>query len=162
MRIPAQSHRRRSLDSETMTPMIDVVFLLLVFFVCASVGQRPDQLLPAILGQGNTDSKLATQQQPDQSPWDHQQVRIQLLPDPDDALSAAIQLNEQPVGSDNDLEQRLKRLAEIDPDSIIILDVSDQVHVQNFIRIYDLCQLLKFNNISFATRPANEKSRTNR
>ena len=152
MRIPAQSHRRRSLDSETMTPMIDVVFLLLVFFVCASVGQRPDQLLPAILGKGNTESKLAVQQQADQNRWDHQQVRIRLLPDPADAFDAVIQLNEQPVGSEDDLEQRLTRLAEIDPDSIIILDVSDEVHVQNFIRIYDLCQLLKFNDISFATR----------
>ena len=39
-----------------MTPMIDVVFLLLIFFVCASIGQIPESLLPTPLNSGSIDS----------------------------------------------------------------------------------------------------------
>ena len=75
MRIPSQ--RRSSLDNESMTPMIDVVFLLLVFFVCASVGQKPDRLLPAELSAGTTESKVELPPvDPNELP--SQEVRIRL------------------------------------------------------------------------------------
>lgn len=139
-----------------MTPMIDVVFLLLVFFVCASVGQRPDELLPAVLGQGNTESIQPVTQPNDQDLFEHQQVRIRLQLHPSDPGGANVLLNELRVTSVDELERRLRRLAEIDAASPIILDIDDDVQVQNFIRIYDLCQLLKFESISFATRISGE------
>ena len=78
MRIP--SSRRLTLDNESMTPMIDVVFLLLVFFVCASVGQKPDSLLPAELSTGETEAKVEV---PPEDPLDVQspEVRIRLTRD---------------------------------------------------------------------------------
>ena len=39
-----------------MTPMIDVVFLLLVFFVCASIGRDPEKLLSTPLSGGAVDA----------------------------------------------------------------------------------------------------------
>ena len=58
MRIPSRHNRRTYIDGESMTPMIDVVFLLLVFFVVASIGQKPEAQLPAELGRGETDADL--------------------------------------------------------------------------------------------------------
>ena len=53
--VPTQHRRDGDLNGGAMTPMIDVVFLLLVFFVCASIGQAPEVLLPAELSVGSTE-----------------------------------------------------------------------------------------------------------
>ncbi len=153
MRVPGHFNRRQPLDSETMTPMIDVVFLLLVFFVCASIGRTPDNLLPAELKAGSTESQLKTEPPPEQN-WEHQQVRIHVSAAGSESGDVRVRLNEQPVSGMAELERRLRRLAEADPLSAIILDVDDGVLVQQFITVYDLCQLLKFSSISFATRSA--------
>jgi biopolymer transport protein ExbD len=152
MRIPSHSGRRSALDTETMTPMIDVVFLLLVFFVCASIGQTPDKLLPATLDAGASALVNPADTAPDHEPWDHQQVRIHLRHSGVPGQPPVVELNEQPLAGMPDLEQRLKRLAAVDPLSPIILDIDDQVQVQQFISIYDLCQSLSFRKISFAAR----------
>ena len=39
MKIPSAHYDRQLDDSQAMTPLIDVVFLLLIFFVCASTDQ---------------------------------------------------------------------------------------------------------------------------
>ena len=153
MRVPGHSNRRQPLDSETMTPMIDVVFLLLVFFVCASIGRTPDNLLPAELKAGATESRLKTEPPPEED-WAHQQVRIHVSAGGGESADVLVTLNEQPLSGMAELERRLQRLAEADPMSAIILDVDDGVLVQQFITVYDLCQVLKFSSISFATRSA--------
>ncbi len=155
MRIPNHHQRRTVLDNDSMTPMIDVVFLLLVFFVCASVGQKPELLLPAEIGPGTTESQTEVVP-PDPNEIPSQPVRIRL------ALLAGsreldIQLNEQPVPDGGELTRRLQQLAELDAASPIILNVDDDVSVQQFIGIYDLCQALAFESISFAVKEATSK-----
>ena len=149
MRIPSHSRQRGSLDNESMTPMIDVVFLLLVFFVCASIGQKPDRLLPAELSTGVTESNIELPP-PDPDTLVSQEVRIRLARNVNQQLS--IELNEGPVSGARELKKRLEQLAAIDPDTRIILDVADEVSVQQFIAVYDLCQALEFNSISFAVK----------
>ena len=46
-----------------MTPLIDVVFLLLIFFVCASTGQIRESLLPTELSGGSIESAAAVPQE---------------------------------------------------------------------------------------------------
>lgn len=148
MRIP--SHRRTSLDNESMTPMIDVVFLLLVFFVCASVGQKPDLLLPADLADGSTTTEIQLPpSDPDELP--PQKVQIDLTRSPDGRL--LIYLNNGRLAGAQELRQRLQTLAELDPRSQIILNTADEVSNQQWIAVYDLCQSLAFESISFAVRP---------
>ena len=149
MRIPAQ--RRSSLDNESMTPMIDVVFLLLVFFVCASVGQKPDSLLPAELAAGHSDVEVEIPPDVPQE-FPPQEVRLRLSRTTTGQLS--IELNERPIAEPQELRNRLQQLAEFDPRSRIILDISDDVSVQQFIAVYDRCQALAFESISFAVRQA--------
>jgi biopolymer transport protein ExbD len=132
-----------------MTPMIDVVFLLLVFFVCASVGQTPDSLLPAELSAGQTEAEVdLPQQEPEE--WKSPEVRIYL--DRDAQGQLMIQLNERPVGSAAELDQRLTQLAELDPGSRIIIGFDDAVAFQHFIDTYDRCQALGFLSISLAVQ----------
>ncbi|RKY13765.1 MAG: hypothetical protein DRP52_01935 [Planctomycetota bacterium] len=52
-------HRKRRLSmSLRMTPMIDVIFLLLTFFVLTAKFQEPEQLLPVIVGKTNEQSAV--------------------------------------------------------------------------------------------------------
>jgi len=129
--------------------MIDVVFLLLVFFVCASVGQKPDSLLPAELLAGQTEAQVELpQQEPEE--WQSPEVRIFL--DRDAAGELSIQLNERPVTSAAELDVRLTQLAGFDAASRIIIGFDDAVAFQHFIDIYDRCQALGFQYISLAVK----------
>ena len=147
MRIPGQRNRAPALQGEAMTPMIDVVFLLLVFFVCASVGQSPDSLLPAELSPGATAAEV--EPPPDFELPEHQVVRIALRPGVTQG-SITMQLNAQLVPKAVELRRRLIQLSDIDPLTQIILDIDDRVTNQLWVRIYDLCQSLDFESISFA------------
>lgn len=153
MRIPHRMRNSATADSDTMTPMIDVVFLLLVFFICASVGGTADQLLPAELRGTESSPDIAVPQE--EPKWDHPAIQIRIEPG---AEGMHILLDDQPLAGPEILTERLTQLAAVDPDSRIILNIHDEVQVQQFISVYDLCQSLKFQNISFAvTAPVTAK-----
>lgn len=129
--------------------MIDVVFLLLVFFVCASIGQTPDSLLPAQLTSGDTEASVEVAE-PDPLEFESPEIRIRLSRSEDAQLQ--IEMNEAVIATPSELHSRLTRLADVDSGSRIILDVADDVSVQQFIAVYDRCQALAFESISFAVR----------
>ena len=151
MKIPSRPLRNNSLDGDTMTPMIDVVFLLLVFFICASVGSTADKLLPAEL-KGNSTSSIEAPAPDEPDKWAHPPVQIRIEPTAAGNNPIAVFLDEQPLAGIEVLSQRLTLLGSADPSTRIILNVNDDVEVQQFILIYDLCQKLKFENVSFAVR----------
>lgn len=127
--------------------MIDVVFLLLIFFVVASVGQTPDELLPASITEGTT-NEVETARPDELVP--PQEIRIK-LDRVEDQLK--INLNAADVTPEQ-LQDRLTQLAQIDLTSRIILDVEDNVLVQHFMTVYERCQVLGFQKISFAVPQA--------
>jgi len=148
VRLPTR--RRPAFDNESMTPMIDVVFLLLVFFVCASVGQKPDTLLPATLADGATESDVEL---PPTEPQEFEPQVVTIgLARPVGPLQ--ITLNGRLLSGARELRERLRALALIDPRTQIIMDTQDQVTNQQWIAVYDLCQTLNFESISFAVRSA--------
>ncbi len=151
MKIPTRKIGANSLDGDTMTPMIDVVFLLLVFFICASVGSTADKLLPAELN-GNSTTSIEPVAPAEPEEWEHPpvQIRIEPLAAGDNPIS--VFLDDEPLTGIESLSQRLTRLGAADAATRIILNVNDDVKVQQFILIYDLCQKLKFENVSFAVR----------
>ena len=146
MRIPRCRRHLATQDSDTMTPMIDVVFLLLVFFICASVGGTADQLLPAEL-KGTTESTTmnAPSEEPEQ--WNHPAIQIRIEPA---AGGIHVFLDDVLLDGPDGLTDRLTRLAQVDSESRIILNIHEEIEVQQFISVYDLCQSLRFQNISFA------------
>jgi biopolymer transport protein ExbD len=148
MRIPSQRLRRGSLDNESMTPMIDVVFLLLIFFVVASIGQKPDAQLPAVMAPGVTETEIELPP-PDIDQLPATDIQIRLSQSAERQL--LIDLNDRRV-TGAELRQRLKLLSDQDPRSRIILDVRDEVLVQQFITVYEFCQTLTFESTSLAVR----------
>lgn len=149
MRIPRSDRNRSGLDGESMTPMIDVVFLLLVFFVCAAIGQKPESILPAEIGTGTLEANPVELQTPDELPLDPIEVRLERQAG---SSELAIRLNDQPVATARELTIRLRTLADLQVTAPVVLDVADDVSVQQFIAIYDLCQSLRFSSIAFAVR----------
>jgi biopolymer transport protein ExbD len=135
-----------------MTPMIDVVFLLLVFFICASVGGTADHLLPAELN-GTTASPQAEKPAEQAADWEHPAIQIRMEPGP---TGPKILLDNQLLPDSEALTERLTLLAAADAESKIILNIQDEIQVQQFIHVYDLCQSLKFQNISFAVAARDE------
>lgn len=160
MKIPTRKTGASTLDGDTMTPMIDVVFLLLVFFICASVGSTADKLLPAELN-GNSTTSLEPVAPVEPEEWQHPPVQIRIEPSDAGDDPVSVFLDDERLKGIESLSQRLTRLGAADPATRIILNVNDDVEVQQFILIYDLCQKLKFKNVSFAVRgnPMEIKSR---
>ncbi|MCA9057935.1 MAG: biopolymer transporter ExbD [Planctomycetaceae bacterium] len=128
--------------------MIDVVFLLLVFFVCASIGQAPEELVPADFGTGTSSDRQLPEPAPAEI-WQHQQLRVRVAVAVD-SDQPVMTLNEQPLQDLAELRTKLEQLAAIDPQSPLILDVDDAVAFQQFIRVYDVCQSMEFDDVLLA------------
>jgi len=129
-----------------MTPMIDVIFLLLIFFVCTASFQVVEEVLPTNLslpGSAKTE------------------VEIDPLDDDLDEITVTIlQRGDQPTwqvnGRDYDrLEQVravLSAAAEIKIDLPVILDVDAEVPIEYVIDAYDLCRQIGLQRIQFAIK----------
>ena len=150
MRLPRRPHAEDE-EADPMTSMIDVVFLLLVFFICASIGGVADRLLPASL-QGNT--QPATEPAASDSEWQHPPIFIRLQPGAADAQDPAtgpeVLLDGAPLTGLPELRERLTALAAVDLSAPVVLSIHDDIQVQHFVGVYDLCQRLKLEKISFA------------
>jgi len=144
MRIPT-SHPPRS-DS-AMTPMIDVVFLLLIFFVCTASFEIPEQVLPSSL-------LLAGGQAVDIEPLDEvdlEQVIIKLRMDEQRVRWI---VNERSLDALLAVREILVAIAAIDPNIPVILDVDGGVPLGHAIDVYDVSRLAGFSEVQFAAAVA--------
>jgi len=134
---------QRRLDVK-MTPMIDVVFLLLVFFVWTASFQITEYILPSALSV-NEGSGEASEMRPEQ--LDFEPVVVQIL-----------WKNQQPawIVSETaltDLEQvrqTLFRVAAVKHDLPLVIDPQAGVPFGDVIDVYDISQIAGFQKIQFA------------
>ncbi|HIA20621.1 MAG TPA: biopolymer transporter ExbD [Planctomycetaceae bacterium] len=149
MRLP-DSNARRSRELEIkLTPMIDVVFLLLVFFIWNASLQKVEYVLPSPLSQltGNQD-----QSKNDPSPevdFDDVVVRIRWTNN-----QPNWSINENPVASLEQLQQKLKIIQEIKRDAPVILHPDKDVPLGHLIEVYDRSRSAGFERIQFAVSQA--------
>ena len=157
MRVP-NSRRDRSIRSDqAMTPMIDVVFLLLIFFVCASLGHMPESLLGIDLSQGSTESvDLNPPPEPDPMVT---QLWLKLYPSPTGSATF-VELNQREFRDLDELEAALASLGEIAPDSPIILDVDGDVVAGDWVRVDDACRAAGFESIQYAADQSRMRSQS--
>lgn len=146
MQIPSYHQGRERREDFAMTPMIDIVFLLLIFFVCASVGQIRESLLPAELSAGAVESPLA---EPQEQPLG----RVWLRLDVNESGQTVTELNNRVYSDNSELQRVLRELAELAPEIPVILDIAPEVPLGDMIRVYDACQAADFHSIHFATDP---------
>ncbi len=145
-------HRPDRLDVK-MTPMIDVVFLLLVFFVCTASFRPLEQLLPTNLTlPGGVASEVTV------DPWEQELEEVVIrLTRSGDQLRWTVNQDHQ-CTEIQQVAALLKALsaATAGPGEQIpvILDVSGEIPMESVIDLYDLSRALGYDRIQFAASAA--------
>ena len=141
-------HQADAIDiDQAMTPMIDVVFLLLVFFVWTASFQTIEQILPSELSSqiGNQSQALTP---PPIKDFEDIVVTISF-----DGQNAAWTLNKQPINRIEDIQQRLAAIASVNAAAPVILHPQPNVPLEFVIQSYDAAKLSGFTNVAFAVNP---------
>ncbi len=146
MRIPNSRTHRDVNESMSMTPMIDVVFLLLVFFVCASIGQVRELILPADMEVPGASAEIA--QPVEKEIWEDD-IWVKLVRTDGNTI---VRLNDRDTDFDR-LDDQLNLIGELGKSNPIILDIDDAVPLRDVIRAYDACRRVGFQSVSFAALP---------
>ncbi len=145
MRIPT-SHSRGAANADTaMTPMIDVVFLLLVFFVCAVAGIARESLLATELAASGSVETDVSPVEPD--PWVIE-VWLKLKPGPSGRLT--VDMNGTVYEDLDTMEAQLVQLAQVDATNPVILDIAPETPLGDVIDVYDRCRRAGLQSVNFA------------
>ena len=137
---PTETEQRISL---AMTPMIDVVFLLLIFFVCTASFQPVEAVLPSDLVLSGTGTINA----PVEPAPELEEVVIRCLWQADGTLWT---VNDQPCPTHDQLHAMLRTIAEIDVALPVIVDADGPVPVGDVIAAYDASRSAGFQAVRFA------------
>ena len=136
-----------SMDA-AMTPMIDVVFLLLVFFVWTASFQIIEQILPSQMSAQMGAEPSELDEPPPEADFDNVIIRISWADG-----QPAWQLNDVPVESIEQLNAQLSAISAVKIDAPVILHPDPVVPLGDVIQVYDLSKLAGFQKISFAVTP---------
>lgn len=147
MRYKTAYQSEKSLELQ-MTPMIDVIFQLLIFFICTSSFQLPEKLLP-------TPIQALFGNQPSET-----METVTLPPEIQDFEEIVILLHYEKtpwweiygnrVESFTGLREMLRALAADCGDVPLILDVDPNVPLENVIQVYSAAKQDGFEKIQFA------------
>lgn len=129
-----------------MTPMIDVVFLLLIFFVVTASTQIRELLLPADLA---ATGSVETPQPPEAKDPLIVEVTLKLTVSPETGRTT-VDMNGTPYDDLQQLKEQLRLLAELGPENPVILDIAGDVPLGEIVDVYDTCQAAGFQSVSFA------------
>jgi biopolymer transport protein ExbD len=126
-----------------MTAMIDVVFLLLIFFVCTASFQAIEMVLPSSL----LVSSNATVDVPIEPPQDLERIVVEVL-----ATDGGVgwRVNDQPCSDRVELEELLAAIASVDRSLPVVVDCQDAVPLAEAIAVYDLARSLGLVKVQFA------------
>jgi len=129
-----RSGRPRKPIELMMTPMIDVIFLLLVFFVTTSSFQVVEQLLPSSLSESQTPTGNAAEPPPvpTQDALDQIVIKLKII----NQLAVA-NLNGSDLADFEQLPVRLKAISAVRADVPVIIDPDGQVPAKDVVRAYD-------------------------
>lgn len=144
MRTSFRHAGRRDDLALSMTPMIDVIFLLLVFFVCTASFRPPEQSLPT---QVSLPGSEPADTPPDEEFEDLDDLVVKVL-----WLKTrpAWELNNRQYGSLGEVRTVLEAAQRVQPGLPVILNVRPEVPMNHVIDIYDLCRLVGLARVQFA------------
>ena len=144
MRYPSLLAQRRGVLEVAMTPMVDVVFMLLIFFVWTASFRVAELSLPSSLitqeqGQGNVEVD------PELEDLDRVVVRLGWS-----GTQPLWTINDVPVASLQEVRQRLDSVAEIKANLPVLVDPMAEVPLGHVIDVYDLARQAGFESVQFA------------
>jgi biopolymer transport protein ExbD len=146
MRIPSPFRDRPTKVELQLTPMIDCVFLLMIYFIWSSSFAISEMSLPSKLSaasSGGSGSML----EPPPVEADFPNVVVRILWN---GAAPIWTVNETPVGSLAELRQKLATVARIKRDAPVILDPASDVPLGDVIDVFDLSRLAGFQKVQFA------------
>ena len=146
MRRPPYHRDERGRLDVKMTPMIDVIFLLLIFFVSTASFQAPEGILPTNLSLPGTVSDVDPI---DLELEDLEEIVVKILWR---AGRAGWQINERDLGSLDEVRAVLQAAANVKIDLPVILDVDDKnrVPIEDVIDVCDVCRQIGLEQVKFA------------
>lgn len=145
MKTPTLKTRNAALELN-LTSMIDVIFLLLIFFVFTSDFKEPEKLLPTKLSAvGVVDAPL------EQRERDLGKITVRVAATPDGKLTWAVDGTR--VESLTAVEETLAALQEIDPNVPVVLDPERGVAIESVLDVYDRARRVGLSKIQFAANP---------
>jgi len=144
MRRPPYHLQQRGRFDVKMTPMIDVIFLLLIFFVCTAGFQPPEEILPTSFSLPGT---IESDVQIDPEVADLDEIVVKVL-----WRNGRVQwqINDVDYGRLAEVTAVLQRIAQVKSDLPVILDVEPDVPMENVIDVYDVCRQVGLDKIQFA------------
>lgn len=147
MRRPS-SFLRKSPIELNMTPMIDCVFLLMVYFIWASSFVSPEFFLPGRLSaETASGGPTASVNDPPPPEKDFDDVIIRITRP---GGTTMWRVNDADVGSLPQLHEQLSRVAKIKTDAPVIVHPDDDVPAGDVIDVFDTARLVGFVQIQFA------------
>ncbi|MBQ9874716.1 MAG: biopolymer transporter ExbD [Thermoguttaceae bacterium] len=146
MKNPLNARPEKKLEPD-LTSTLDVVFLLLIFFVCTSSFKAPEKLLPTNLGGSGAIKVDAPQTQKER---DLGRIVVRLV-----ATESGVErvVNGSRVESLDEVERALVALSEIDPDVPAIVDPDREVPLESVLDVYDAARRAGLATIKFAASP---------
>ncbi|TWU07605.1 biopolymer transporter ExbD [Stieleria varia] len=140
-------HQDETLEVK-MTPMIDVVFLLLVFFVWTSTFELPEFDLPSPIAQTSPSGNQANADvQPPTEVFD--EIVVKVLHQ--DGITI-LQLNGQSVADLATLRQRLTDIIALGVQPPVIVDPAPQISMGEAVGVYDIAMLAGADRVLFAAK----------
>lgn len=139
--------QRRPLELQ-MTPMIDCVFLLLVYFLWSSSFIPQEYLLPGELSAAPATAPGGSNDEPPPPEADFEDVVVRLHRS---AAGVTWQLNDQDVPTLANLQTLLARISGIKQDAPVVLHPDEEVPLGDVIDVYDIARQVGFEKVQFAT-----------
>lgn len=146
MKIPRSDRNHAGTFDSALTPMIDVVFLLLIFFVWNANFQPQERLLASRVTTPSGGDAVAPG---DLKQEDFEKVIVRLTVKDGRVLRL---LNQHPLASQQELRDRLKQVMRIRADLPLLVDPDEDVPLGSVIEVYDLACLTGWTNIQFTAR----------
>ncbi len=128
-----------------MTPMIDVVFLLLVFFVWTSSFELPEFDLPSAIAEPPSGGTASQSQKVPAEAFDEIVVRLEVK---DAAL--VINFGGESLTSVIELRETLTKILSLGVQPPIIIDPADNVIMSDAVRVYDAARNAGADRVLFA------------
>lgn len=143
MRLPLARGRGAAQLDVKMTPMIDVIFLLLTFFICTTSFRAPEEALPTnLLAAGTGHAELPL----DPELEELEEVVVRVLWENE---RPRWRINDRELAELTDVREALAPLARVQRNLPVVLRAASEVPLGALIDVYDLCRQLGFERIQF-------------
>jgi biopolymer transport protein ExbD len=151
MRWPSPLRDRRASVELQLTPMIDCVFLLMVYFLWSSSFAIVELSLPSELSAQQSGGRPVSPDVPPPPEADFDRIVVRVLATENGPVW---EVNDAPVASLAELRTTLAAIARIKRDAPVVLEPDPAVPLGDVIDVFDLSRLAGLEKIQFATSAA--------